>query len=423
MIFVHHKLIRFQTLRTLAVFKVFFLILFMNACSPKNTSSEKITLTWWQFWAEPYQKPIVQELIREFEKQNPNVRIEMTELTWSTGHDKIAAAFAADRAPDVLELGSDWVYEFASRNVLADVSVFADSIQPDFLGWELCRIGKSTYGFPWMLGTRAFFYNKDLARSAAPPETWNQLLDAVRKAHNPDQGIYGFGNTKREPHQLYKKLLPFFWSNHGQILSGDGKKALINSGQNVEALQFYLTLCDYGLLESQKILDDKFAEGKIGFVLSGGWLIKKIQDQNPALHYGVMLMPGVDSVQRGTSFLGGEYLVISKNSQRITAATRFIRFMMRKENAMKLCRVSKVTTPADKTGIDDPYYSDNPNDKILYQQLHYAESPPLHPRWTEIENIIEDEVEEAVYKNKSCRKALDDANVRIQNIIDGPSAN
>lgn len=389
------------------------------SCSAKLPTEDRTVITWWQFWAEPYQKPIVRELINEFEELHPRIKIEMTELTWSGGHDKIVASFASGRAPDMLELGSDWIYEFASRDVLADVSSEATKIKDDFLGWESCQDDSQTFGFPWMLGSRVIFYNKQLVANDSI-HTWDELLAAVKKAHNPDHDIYGFGNTKKEPHQLYKKILPFFWSNGGDVLSPDKKTSVINSKENIEALEYYLKLCEYGLLESQKNLDDKFAQGHIGFVFSGGWLIKKIADQNPGLNYGAIMFPQSKKDQRSFSFFGGEYLVINKQSTKKDSAVEFIRFLMKKENALKLCDVSKVTLPASKALDNDSYYEGKPIEKILFEQLQTSRPSPIHSHWIKIETVIEDEIEYAIYKKKTAKQALDDAHKRLQLILSTP---
>ncbi|MBL7995567.1 extracellular solute-binding protein [bacterium] len=358
----------------------------------------------------------MKQLIDEFEKLHPRIKIEMTELTWSGGHDKIVAAFASGRAPDVLELGSDWVYEFASRGVLAEVSSEAIKIKNDFLGWESCQEGSQIFGFPWMLGSRVIFYNKDLVKNDSI-RTWDEFLTEAKKVHQPERGTYGFGNTKKEPHQLYKKVLPFFWTNGGDVLSLDKKASVINSPENIEALEYYLELCKYGLLENQKNLDDKFVEGHIGFVFSGGWLIKKIIDQNPGLNYSVIMFPKNKNEKQPFSFLGGEYLVINKQSAKKDSAIEFIRFLTKKENALKLCSISKVTLPAAKSAGNDPYYEDKPIESILFEQLRLSRPSPIHSQWVKIEHVIEDELEYAIYKKKTAKQSLDDAHQRLQTIL------
>ena len=401
------------------IFLILSAVIFLTSCASKAPPDDRIVLTWWQFWAEPYQKPVVRQLIDEFERLHPKVKIDMTELTWSSGHEKIVAAFAAGRAPDVVELGSDWVYEFASRGVLADVTPSANEVKKDFMGWESCQFNGKTYGFPWMLGSRAIFFNKDIVKNDSI-RNWNDLLTEVKKAYRPEREIYGFGNTKKEPHQLYKKILPFFWSNGGDILSQDQTRSVINSNENIEALNFYLQLCQYGLLESQKNLDDKFVQGHIGFVFSGGWLIKKINDQNPDLNYGILQFPQKEISKPAFSFYGGEYLTINARSAISDTAIEFIRFLIDKKNTLMLSSISKVTLPAAISAVKDSYFIDNPYEGVLAKQLSSSRPSPIHPQWVKIENVIEDEVEQAVYGKKTAKLALESAHERIQSILQKP---
>lgn len=384
-----------------------FILLLLCHCAPVRESS---TLRWWHFWSEPYQKPTITALIDEFEKSNPDIKIDASELTWQSGHDKIVTAFASGRDPDVVELGSDWVYEFAARGVLRDITVDADSVIDDFYGWEPAEWNGKYFAFPWLLGTRALFVNTDLITDSI--SDWTGLMNAVRSAHRPDEGRYGFGNTKREPHQLYKKILPFFWSSGGDIVDASGR-VVLDSPSNVSALQFYLELGKYGLLESQKILDDRFTEGAVGVVISGGWLIRKIERQNPDLSYRVMLMPSPQAETVGVSFYGGQYLAISKKCTKPDAALRWIRFLIDPRNAKRLCDLTKVTIPAARQNDEDP----SPALSVMRRQLAHSRTSPLHSQWTEMERILEDEVEAALYGKKTAELALKSAHRRIEEIL------
>ncbi len=399
----------------LSLFSIFHIRLFvalaLTGCSAKNDIG---TIRWWHFWSEPYQKATITELIREFEEQNPTLHIEAGELTWQSGHDKIATSFASDRGPDVVELGSDWVYEFASRGVLKDVTPVADSLNAQFQGWAPAKVNGQYFAFPWLLGSRAMFVNSALVADSIA--SWDDLLTAVQKAHHPSEGRYGFGNTKREPHQLYKKVLPFFWSNGGDVLDSSGQ-VVVNSPKNVEALEFYLRLGKLGLMESQKILDDRFTEGKLGVVISGGWLIRKIEQQNPDLQYRIELMPSPVTGVPGISFYGGEYLAISRNCANPDAAMKWVQFLLDHRHAKRICDLTKVTQPAAIDTSRLLHVETPPAVAMLVKQLSLSRSSPLHPHWTEMERALEDEIEQALYGNKTAREALQQAQERIDKII------
>jgi multiple sugar transport system substrate-binding protein len=415
-------MIRLKALPILFFLFVFFLFLLSLQCAKKD-NEEKIIITWWQFWTDPNVKPKIDELISEFEKENPKIKVEITDLTWSDGHEKIVIAFSSNSAPDVIELGSDWVPEFSSQGVLADVTSDAKEIKDQYLMWDPVTYRGKIFGFPWILDTRVLFYNKDLMKKAnldpeKPPSTWDELLEYCQKVNRLKPQAYGFGANSAERHRLYKKFLPFFWSNGGKILSDNQKESLINSFQGIEALEFYKKLTQEGTIDIQGILDEKFKNNQIGFLISGGWLLNDIQKNYPQLNFGVCLIPRPEKEQGGNfSFTGGEYLVINKKSLYKEEAERLIKFLIKKDNCLKLCKVIGSASPSAKDASLDPYYQNNKNLLIFQEQLRSAISPPAHSKWVYMEEIIERAVENVMYDKKTPKEALDEAKIKIDRIL------
>jgi multiple sugar transport system substrate-binding protein len=405
------------------VCRILFLLIFLIFLSCGKTENQFITLNWWQFWTNPEVKPTILELVKQFEKENPNIKVNLTDLTWSDGHEKIVVAFGSGTAPDVLELGSDWVPEFSYQDVILDVTFEAEKIKNEFLMWEPATIGEKIFGFPWILDTRVLFYNKDLMKKARldpdkPPVSWDELLDYCKAVNRLKPEAYGFGANSAERHRLYKKFLPFFWANGGRIISEDRSESEINSNEGVQSLGFYKKLTQNGMIDTQAMLDEAFKHNKIGFVISGGWLLNDLRRNYPQLNFGICLMPKPES-DRGTpaSFAGGEYLVINKKIKNPQEALELIKFMIRKDNSLKVCQAIGSGFPSAKGAELDPYYRNDPYLSIFQEQLQYAVSPPPHPKWVYIEESIEKAVEEVMYDKKSPQVALDEAKSEIDKLL------
>ncbi|HVP36463.1 MAG TPA: extracellular solute-binding protein [Terriglobales bacterium] len=398
---------------------VLFSIFFTLSCSQQKKNG--VVLDFWQFWTDPQVKPTLLEIINEFEKENPGIKIKLTDLTWSEGHDKIVVAFASGTTPDVLELGSDWVPEFSSQDVLLDVSAEAEKIKNDFLMWEPATYQGKMFGFPWVLDTRVLFYNKDLMKKVGldpekPPLTWDELLYYCTKVNQLKPQAYGFGANSAERHRLYKKFLPFFWGNGGKILSDDQKTSEINSTAGKEALEFYKKLTEQGTIDNQRMLDESFKQGMIGFLISGGWLLNDIQKNLQDLNFGVCLIP---KPEKGSfsSFVGGEFLVISKKCKNPEAAFKFVNYLIQKENSLKLCKSIGSAIPSAKGSDQNPYYQNNKSLLVFQEQLKYAQTSPSTPKWVYIEEIIEKAVEQVMYDKKTPSQAMDEAKVEIDKIL------
>ncbi len=391
-------------------------ILFPGGCGGGGGGA---TIVFWQFW--PLE--VVQPLIDDFERAHPGVHVQVERLTWDTGLQKITAAVAARKVPDLCEIGSTEMPRFLASGALVEWTDSLADLRSRLRGWELCSQAGRVYGVPWVLGTRALFYNKTLfARagldSTRPPETWADLSRAAQAVEKLGGGVHGYGVQAGERKILFKKFMPFAWGNGGRVLSEDLSRAAINSPQNLQALEFYLSLRRVGTLDRQDMLDRAFKEGRVGMEISGGWLFKAIPTEAPGLRYGVALIPK-PSAHRGThaSFAGGEVLVSFAASRRSAAALQLARFLATPENALALSRSAKSVQPC-AAGVDSlPYYREHPEERTLVLQLETAMFTPNHPAWVEIEAAIEDQLEQALYDKKTALQALADADRQVNALL------
>lgn len=355
-------------------------------------------IVFWEFWPAADLQP----LIDKFERQHPGMEVRMEQLTWQTGEQKIRTAIASGEVPDLCEIGSTWMPQLLESGRLADWSAGTADLRANLRGWPLCTVGDASYGLPWVLGTRALFYNKTLfvragLDSSHAPETWEDLTAAAAAIEKLGGGVHGYGLQSGEPHVLFKKFMPYAWGNGGRILSDDLGVAVFDSPENREALEFYLSLRDVGVMDRQEPLDRMFKDGKLGLVLSGAWLLKSIPRDAPNLHFGVALVPrpGTDHGTHG-SFAGGQLLVSFQASRRKEAALQLARFLVSAENASDLASRVRSVQPATIGAETTAVYRDRPFEQVLMRQFDTAYFTPNHPRWDDMEAAIEDAVARAL---------------------------
>ncbi len=375
----------------------------------------RTVVIFWQFFPTEQVQPVLDE----FMKQNPDIEVRMEQLTWQSGLEKITAAVAAGNAPDLCELGSTWFPGFAHGGALADWSDSAAALETSLTGWDMARVKGKTYGLPWLVGTRALFWNKELFARAGidttrGPSTWAELTDAARKVNALGDGVAGWGANAGERYVLFKKVMPFAWGAGGSLLSADGTASAFDSPANVEGVTQYLALAKLGRVDRQEQIDDAFLAGKVGATISGSWILRKAPKQEPALRFGVSLVPPPE-LDRGTSasFLGGELLVSFAKSKNQAGAWRLAKFLVSKEPSLAVARVNQAVQPAAVGAIDDPFYASDPNQRVLLEQLATAVPTPNHPKWLDMEAAIEDEVEKALYGKVTAAAAVTAASAKI----------
>ena len=79
---------------------------FLGACAAKQDDREVV-----KFWAMGYEGEVVAQLLPEFERQNPGIKVELQQLPWLSAHEKLLTAFAGDSLPDVSPIGNTWIPE------------------------------------------------------------------------------------------------------------------------------------------------------------------------------------------------------------------------------------------------------------------------------------------------------------------------
>ena len=402
-------------------FVICFAFLFL-CCGKSNKSN---TLRFSHFWTEPGQRAVLDSVLSDFHKENPDINVEVMDLSWADGKTKLMINFNARTAPDVLELGSDWIAQFSSSKVLADLSDIA-SLKPRFENAPAYAnepgMWKGHYfAVPWFVDTRVLFINNDLlihsVDSAYHDTTsfgsWNEMYRLATLV--TQKGINGIGVNASDVHRLYKKILPQIWSNGGEILDSAGNPAFARK-ENIEALAFYVKQLDAGVLETQKNLDDLFKRGKLAILYSGSWLFDPLKKVD--FNWHCALFPG-NNGHSGVSFAGGEYLAVNENSEMKMQAEKLVEFITRPANELRLAKAFNIF-PADKKLQQDSFYLNRNQGKVFIEQLTHARMTPVHPKWLEIETILEDETSQALYKKKTPEEAMKSCDVRVKEMLNEP---
>ncbi len=385
--------------------------------------AKEVTL---DFWELSVGEELMRSLLDKFERQNPGIHVRFQQLSWDYGLDKLTTAIAAGNAPDLCELGTDWVPQFSASGVLKDLTPELTPLREQFLLWDPVTYKNRLYGIPWLAGTRILFYNRELFAQAGlnpehPPATWEELLKTAKAIRALGPGIYGIGIHVGESYAPWQEFLPFAWGNGGQILDEKWSRCLLDQPPVLEALQFYRSLKAYALVERQPQVNQLFAEGKVGIQISGSWNFSLIPRMNPTLNFGVGLVPK-PAANRGTpaSFAGGEILVVLKESRHSDEAFKLALFLAQEEQAMSIVEAQRNIVPTVKSALQNPYYVTHPEQRVFFEQVRYAVAPPAHPAWVQMQERITRVVEEVILNNRDPAVSLKEATEVINNLLRSP---
>ncbi len=382
-------------------------------------ASAVIDLHFWQFSIDEAQST---DIINQFEKRHPNIKIHMQQLSWDYGHDKIVTGLIAGNAPDIFEIGSTWGPQFSQSGVVYEITDWVREFQNEYLMWEPLTHAGKIYGMPWLLGTRFIFYNKALFEKAGldperPPKTWDDLIAYAEKIDRLSPEIYGYGISVAEDYSPWQTFIPYLWNNGGDILSADWRRSVFDSKASREAFGFYQRLKKYSVLNRLEQIDQLFSAGRVGMILSGAWNFKAIAKTNSSLRYGVAQVPTPRADQKGISFGGGEMLVILGKTKYPKEAFEFVRYLTSKEVELAISKAQKNVLPSLKAALSDSYYQTDPHMKGFVNQMLYTRPTPAHIEWFSVGKVLQESIDRIILENQPVDQALAASSEKIDRIL------
>ncbi|MEV0776224.1 sugar ABC transporter substrate-binding protein [Streptomyces sp. NPDC050433] len=381
-------------------------------------ADKKQTLTVWAMGAEGEK---LAEVAKVYKDANPNVTVKVTPIGWDVAHQKLVSAAAAGTLPDVTQMGSSYMGEFAELGVLepVDTKTFKkDTFFP--AAWEQGVADGEVYGLPWYVETRVLYYRTDLAKKAGitkPPATWPELKQAATDFQDKAGTQWGL-HLQPSGLDAVQSWSPFLYSAGGSIVA-DGK-ATMDSPATIKALKEYGTYFEKGLSKKSfqpgyEVLTD-FNSGDVPMFYSGPWTMAGINDNYPDLK-GKWAIAPVPADQVSASMAGGSSLVISKDSKHKEAAKKFLSYLTDTEGQKDWFKRTG-DLPANTSAWDSGDLADDANFKIFRQQMETAQSWPVLPQWTEISSKADEAISQVTQGKASPEDAAKKAQSEIEGLVE-----
>ncbi|HHY65472.1 MAG TPA: extracellular solute-binding protein [Clostridiaceae bacterium] len=389
----------------------------------KDSSKKPVEIEFWHNYdAGAGQIDVLNELIAEFEKENPDIKVNHLYLEWSALRNNVFTGASTGELPDVLRGDIGFVPQFQSLDILYEMSSLPDykdvAAQIMEAPNSTAKMGDKFYGIASNTNTKILFYNKKMLADAglSVPKTLDEMWECAEKLSNSKTigfveawtGVWNIGQ--------------YIWSYGGDVMAPDNSTATgyINGPVSVAVVQKLADLYKKKAL-SGPTLDpgalgdtDGWAAGVYAMEIDGPWRYTMAQAAN--IDIGAVQMPPGPAGSIGV--LGGEDFMLFKTSddEHREAAWKFIKFMVGKKAQVAMAKVGQM--PVNKEAMSDPEALEAmPLLPIFEEALKTARSRPVTPKWSDIENIIATKVAEAITGQKDVQKALDEAAAEIDSLL------
>jgi N,N'-diacetylchitobiose transport system substrate-binding protein len=355
------------------------------------------TLTVWIMeGTNPDAQPFFSELSAAFQ-QRTGAMLDVQFVQWAGGHDKFVTAIAGGTTPDVAEVGTTWVAEFADAGALVDLAPrvreagLSDGLVDGLV--EAGTIGDALYGMPWYAGVRSIVYRTDVFAELGlqPPTTWDELVAVGQRIKEARPDLVPLPIAGDNEFIVY----PFLWGAGGEVATraGDTWVSGVDSPQSRAGIQFYADLAlKHGFSTPaaatwrETDVRDAFTKGEAAMIFSGSWTPKAILEAAPDLQgkIGAFPIPGPTG-GLAPSVLGGSLLSIFQTSEDQDLAWQLVEMMGTGEFAAKWAQESSYF-PGTTALMNEAVQSPDPLVAPFARQMaESGRSVPVTPAFGQIQ--------------------------------------
>lgn len=317
-----------------------------NSKENGGAGGEKVKIEYFQM--KPEATEVVNELIKQFEKENPNITVEQNnvpnpENVWTM------RVSTNDAPPVFTHYPHNSVFQqLAKEGRVMDLTndPIMANVQPAIA--DLSKIEGKNYAVPIGVATLGVYYNKEIFEkfNLQPPATYAEFIEIAETLkkegvtpfyfHDKD-----FNGIRQEVVYKMGQTMPNIEQFLDEVMNG---KAHITDNPDFKPFaQSILDLRKYG----QKDLmgtgyDDalrEFANGKAAMWFTGIWAIKEIKESNPDLKFELFPLPTVNAADMKTQVSVDTAIGLPENGKNQAEARKFLEFMSSKESVTSYLKI------------------------------------------------------------------------------------
>ncbi|MCP3763762.1 extracellular solute-binding protein [Domibacillus sp. A3M-37] len=313
------------------------------ACSHRQAEliqSEPQPVTLEFFTVKEETRPILNQLILDFEARYPHINIE--QVITPNGMSVLKTRIARGDVPDLF-ITYPFEYDYITRarkGYLLDLTteMFLDRIQPTIQQRYL--VDGHMYGAAFTQNAVGVLYNKEDFKelNLTVPDTWDKWLNVMDTLKQAGKQPFVMSNKEADQTSVFtlnfvaNAFPPSYWNEPKQLENDPAWRDLTHK---VEKILSYIEPESFnmGYLEANQA----FANREGTMYVMGTWALPLIEKLNPALDYGIFPVP-VSNQPEQNRVLGGVDIGIGISSETDypQEAKLFLAFLTEERNAQGL---------------------------------------------------------------------------------------
>ncbi|WP_223594177.1 ABC transporter substrate-binding protein [Neobacillus bataviensis] len=339
-----------------------------SSSSTKEDESGKVVLKFLHKWPQPEYAPYFEEVVKDFEKQNPNIKIKMEAIADEPIKDKLRVILGGNEVPDIM---FSWSGEFARKFVRANAALDLTPYLNEDTAWKNSFIPASlqpftsdgkNYGIPLRFNGKFFVYNKKVFEkyNLQEPATWDEFLQTLDTLKKGGETPLILGN--QDPWAAIHYLTGL---NQKEV-SQDVRMKDYNPGSGeftdpgyVKAMELLADLNKKGYFMKNVNSSSHDMAKQLFFAGKGAIMYVELEefadmDKNMKGNWGFFPMPSIADGKGNQNFITGapDGFIVSSKTKHPKEAIQFLKFLTSKENSLKL--VKQIGWPSPIDGATNP---------------------------------------------------------------------
>lgn len=353
-------------------------------------------------------KSLYDASINDFEKDNPNVDVQVIPAGWDEANSKLVSLIQANDAPDVIITGSRSLRQFAEMGAIEKLDTYmTDSFKESRVENVLntANINGAQYGIPLAFSSRALYYRTDLIKE--PPTTWDELLEIAETITKENPEIYGFA-IPTDITSGTDELFNFIYQNGGSATDENGNIKLATD-ENIETLEFLKEFNDKKIIPdpvstSRSDQAKMFQNGNLAMFISGPWEKETLDSSADTAPYAVALLPAGTKM---AETLVTDSFSISSQSKNKELAWKLIEYMGQFEYQNAYDEAIGFFPILKQEENEERYNTEFL--KPFKDMIQYGVSEPQVPVWDTFNSEFVKAVQKVMIENATAEEALNSA--------------
>jgi len=275
--------------------------------------------------------------IKEFQAENPDIKIEMEAVSTDGRLQKVLASINTKTMPEIFKVLPEERFEFARKGYLVPLDDMVAEIGKDnYVPGSLVPVEGKVYDIPYTLGNYGILWQRDdllKAKGIATPKTWDELKAA--SASLTEGGNFGFMFPAGKNRMTGIFLSQMIWSAGGTYFDKDLNVTFNNPG-TIKALTYLQEMAKFSPqgIGSYSYGDmiNVYMTGKVGLDIYAPRLIATAALSTPDIFKNTSAATtpiGPSGV--GVKFVNSNSFALSSEkvgAKNIDAARKFLKFIV-----------------------------------------------------------------------------------------------